>query len=246
MVIVEENRNRSQVIGASNMPYLNRLASEYGDTTSWDGVGHPSLPNYLGLISGSTQGVTSDTSGEFPGVNNLAQQLTEAKIPWRAYMEDMPSSGYTGVEAYPYAKKHNPFAFFPSANGANVEPGWRYQTDLSGGALPSFVWYTPNLCNDGHDCGNSTVDAKLKALLEPLMASKWYAENGTVIITYDEDEGEGKIATVVISSRAKGRVESTAGNHYGTLATIEDLYKLPLLGAAVGAQTLLPLLGKAP
>ena len=60
MVIVEENRNRGEVIGASSMPYFNSLASAYGNTTAWDGVGHPSLPNYLALISGSTQGVGDD------------------------------------------------------------------------------------------------------------------------------------------------------------------------------------------
>jgi hypothetical protein len=60
MVIIEENRNRSEVIGAANMPYLNSLATKYGNTSAWDGVGHPSEPNYVALISGSTQGLTSD------------------------------------------------------------------------------------------------------------------------------------------------------------------------------------------
>src|SRR5947209_6357683 len=36
MVIVEENRNRSKVVGASNMPYFNSLASKYGNTTDWN------------------------------------------------------------------------------------------------------------------------------------------------------------------------------------------------------------------
>src|SRR5947207_371 len=57
MVIVEENRGRGEVIGASNMPYFNSLAKKYGNTTNWDGVSHSSLPNYLALVSGSTKGL---------------------------------------------------------------------------------------------------------------------------------------------------------------------------------------------
>ena len=75
-----------------------------------------------------------------------------------------------------------------------------------------------------------------------MLASRWYAENGTIIITWDEDEGEGKIATVVLHGAGGGRVINTAGNHYGTLATIEDLYGVPRLGKALTASTLAPLL----
>ena len=71
----------------------------------------------------------------------------------------------------------------------------------------------------------------------------WYAENGTIIITYDEDEGEGKIATVVVHGAGLKRTETASGNHYGTLATIEDLYGVPRLGlAALATTTLAPLL----
>src|ERR1700693_5799883 len=45
MVIVEENRTRNEVIGASAMPYFNSLARKYADTTTWEAVGHPSLPD---------------------------------------------------------------------------------------------------------------------------------------------------------------------------------------------------------
>ena len=60
MLIVEENRDRNEVIGAADMPYFNSLASKYIDTTAWEGVGPSSLADYLALISGSTQGVTEN------------------------------------------------------------------------------------------------------------------------------------------------------------------------------------------
>jgi uncharacterized membrane protein len=243
MVIIEENRNRGEVIGAADMPYFNSLAVEYGNTTDWDGVAHPSLPNYLALVSGSTQGVTDDGTGySFPGVPTLGSQLTAAGIPWKAYMEEMPEPASVVAASGEYVKKHNPFAYFPQTNGANVVPATQFQTDLKSGGLPDFIWYTPNLINDGHELSNAAVDASLKGILEPLLASKWYAESGIIIITWDEDTGEEKTPTIVVAEVAKGKVLTAPGNNYGTLATIEDLYKLTRLGKAAGAQTLTSLI----
>jgi acid phosphatase len=246
MLLVEENRNRDEVIGNPQMPFFNSLAAKYGETTAWTGVWHPSLPNYLALISGSTQGQTEDaTNVSFPGVETLGSQLTAAGISWKAYMEDMPEPAYEGAESGEYAKRHNPFAYFPGTNGPNVVPASGYASDLAAGKLPDFIWYTPNLINDGHELSNTAVDANLKSLLEPLLASTWYEEGGILIITWDEsrtDPEPNPIPVIVIAAAAEGKTLSATGNHYGTLATIEDLYKRPLLGAAVGAQTLLPLL----
>jgi phosphatidylinositol-3-phosphatase len=250
MVIVEENRDRDEVIGNPAMPFFNSLAAKYGQTTSWTGVSHPSLPNYLALISGSTQGQTEDATGvSFPGVETLGSQLAAAGISWKAYLEDLPTPAYEGAKSGEYVKEHNPFAYFPGTNGPNVVPGSEFASDLGSGKLPDFVWYTPNLVNDGHELSDTAVDASLKTLVEPLLASKWYGEAGVLIITWDESKaasGPNPIATIVVASAAEGKTLSLPGNHYGTLATIEDLYKLPLLGAAAGAQTLLPLLGAAP
>jgi hypothetical protein len=243
MVIVEENRNRGEVIGASNMPYFNSLASRYGNTTAWDSVSHPSLPNYLALISGSTQGVSDDECGHsFPGVPTIGSELSLAGIGWKAYLEGLPQPGSEVCTSGEYAKKHNPFAYFPSSNGLHVVPASEFAKDLSAGTLPAFVFYVPNLINDGHDAGNEVVDQYLEGLIPGVLASRWYAENGTIIVTWDEDEGEGKIATVVLHGAGGGKVINTAGNHYGTLATIEDLYGVPRLGKALTASTLAPLL----
>jgi phospholipase C len=238
MVIVEENRNRSEVVGNPEMPYFNSLATKYENTTSWDGVSHPSLPNYLALISGATQGETEDaTEVSFSGPT-LGSQLTAAGVSWKAYMEGMPESAYEGATLGEYAKKHNPFAYFPSTNGPNVVPGTQYPTDVAVGTLPDFVWYTPNLVNDGHEASNTAVDANLKSLLTPLLASAWYREGGQVIITWDEDEGEKLIPTIVVSGSGCGCTFTAPGNHYGTLAAVEDAYRLPLLGNAAGATPL--------
>lgn len=241
MLIMEENRNRNEVIGAADMPYFNSLASKYTDTTSWEGVGPSSLTDYLALISGSTQGVTSNpTEISFPGVPTLGSQLSEAGIPWKAYIEDMPTVASEVAESGEYVKRHNPFSYFPGTNGSNVVPGSEFVPDLTEGQLPPFVWYTPNLINDGEEGKNTDVDNSLKSIVPSVQASAWYKEGGVIIITWDESNtAPDVIPTVVVSGEGSGTSSTAKGNHYGTLAAIEDLYGLPLLGNAALATPLL-------
>ncbi len=56
-VIVLENKEYEQSIGSARTPYINSLAQQHGLATSFYGIRHPSLPNYLALIGGDTFGV---------------------------------------------------------------------------------------------------------------------------------------------------------------------------------------------
>ena len=58
VVVEEENHSHSSLL--SGMPYLASLADTYGRTGAYQAVAHPSLPNYLAIIGGSTFGVTDD------------------------------------------------------------------------------------------------------------------------------------------------------------------------------------------
>src|SRR2546425_13214756 len=44
-ILVEENRNYASVIGNAAMPYLNRLADQYGLATQYYANTHPSIGN---------------------------------------------------------------------------------------------------------------------------------------------------------------------------------------------------------
>jgi hypothetical protein len=156
-VVVMENREYGQVIGGASAPYVNRLANRYALATRFFAVTHPSLPNYLALVGGSTFGITSDcTSCSVPG-RSLVDQFERHAISWRAYIQAMPSACYTGGYSGRYAKKHNPFMYFDRirddpARCSHVVPFARLASDISHDTLPSFVWITPDLCHDGHDC----------------------------------------------------------------------------------------------
>ena len=124
MVVKMENESISSIIGNSSLPYINKnLVSHYPVLQEAYAVAHPSLPNYLELLSGSTSGVTSDCAPGpgCEGSTNLAGQLDRAGIDWAGYMEIMPSAGYSGGstggdDGYGdqlYAQHHNPFVSGP-------------------------------------------------------------------------------------------------------------------------------------
>jgi hypothetical protein len=248
MVILMENREESSVIGRSDAPYMNQLASSYGLATHWYGVSHPSLPNYLALISGSDQGVHDDgTQYSFAG-QTLVDQLAARGVGWKAYMEDMPSPCFGGPSSGRYAKKHDPFVYFRSITGtpaqcARVVPHTQLATDLAAGTAPPFLWVTPNLCNDGHDCDNRTADSWLRGEMQTVMGSAWYRQGGSVIITWDEGSSVsgccavpagGQIPTIVVTAAGQRRLDAP-GDHLGTLRALEEVYGVGYLAGAGSA-----------
>lgn len=248
MVIMEENKGYQATLGACGSdPYLCSLASGYASYTNWNAITHPSLPNYLAFVSGSTQGCSADTCSGGYSATSLGGQLSSAGIPWTAYMESMPSACDTNGQSGLYAKKHNPFVFFNDVlnNGcaSNVVPypgATGLVSDLNGAGAPQFVWITPNLSDDMHNGSVAQGDAWLLGNVAPVLSSPWFTNfNSTVIITMDENNGQpspgggGQVPMVVISSHAQGQGGiSSAGNLYGTLRGIEEAFGLGYLGAA--------------
>ena len=74
------------------------LADRGALATHYYALAHPSLPNYLALTTGSTQGVTSDCNSCDNSAPSLRRQL-EAAIPWKAHFESIPRSALAGNHA---------------------------------------------------------------------------------------------------------------------------------------------------
>ena len=126
MVIVEENHAYSSIIGQSAAPYINSLASTYALATNSYASTHDSLGNYLGLISGSIQGVpygTDTTPHCYPcSAPTLADELTHQGTSWKAYMESMPATCDTTLgSSGNYAARHNPFVYFSGVTTTPAE-----------------------------------------------------------------------------------------------------------------------------
>ncbi len=228
-VIVLENRSYGQVVGSG---YIAQLGQQYAIATNYRGVYHPSLPNYLAMTSGSTWGVADDGWHSLPA-GGLGSQLTTAGIEWRAYMEGMTNGCYQNGNGY--ALKHNPFAYYGGTCPSEVVPFTKFATDMAG-AVPRFVWITPDLCHDGHDCPNSTVNAWLSQTVPMILASDAWQDNGVLFITWDEGEDSANsVLTLVIHPDPLRHQSALAYNHYSLLATIEDVLGVQRLGAAAQA-----------
>ena len=244
-VIVMENEEYGDIVGSHQTPYLNALARRYALAQGMYAITHPSLPNYLALTGGSTFGITSDCTDCTVPASGLAQQLASAHLSWKGYMEDLPHPCYTGAGSGLYAKKHDPFMYYTSlytdpAQCNRVVPLSELAADEARNALPRFIWVTPNLCHDMHDCSAAIGDAFLARLVPPLL--KRLGSRGLVFITWDEgstDDGccrvasGGHIATIVAGPGARAHAHMTApADHYSVLQTIEDLLGLRRLRGA--------------
>jgi acid phosphatase len=243
MVVMMENKSYDQVIGQASQPYTNSLAQSYGLATNSYAFGHPSLPNYLDLISGSNQGVTDDnppSSHSFPGVATLADQLAGAGYRVKAYAEDLPAD--PRQDSGEYAVRHFPWVYFPTTK-MPIADASTLSADLNSPAAPDFVWYTPNLINDEHDGTVQDGDAFLARFIPAVQATNWYNAGGRIIIQWDESDndnsgingsGGGHVPTIVVSEalRAAPRKETSPVNTTGILASIEDVYGVSHLAGA--------------
>jgi hypothetical protein len=228
-VIVMENRSYSQAISSA---YVSSLAAQYAIATDYHGVSHPSLPNYLALTSGTTWGIADDGFHALPA-GGLGSQLTNAGIAWRAYMESMTNGCFQSP--YPYALKHNPFAYYGSACPPQIVPFTQFASDLSGNT-PQFSWITPNLCNDGHDCSSSVADGWLSQTVPAILNSNAWQDGGMLVITWDEGEDTANsVLTLVIRPNPLIHQSAKPYDHYSLLATIEDTLGVARLGQAAQA-----------
>jgi phosphatidylinositol-3-phosphatase len=254
MVIMEENHSIDQIIGNSQAPYINSLANRYGLATDWSDVSHPSLPNYLAYISGSSWGNPADTTPQdatYSGAS-VTDELSGAGFTWKAYMEDMPTPCDLTDQFGPgnYDVNHNPFLYFnriranPSQCNRDV-PYTQLGTDLANNTVPDLAWVSPNILHDMHDGTVQQGDVWVQGMLPTVLASPWYRAGGIIILTWDEGESTEQVATIVISAHTPPGARITShGTEYGTLRTLEELYGVAFLGASADAANgdLLPLL----
>jgi hypothetical protein len=211
-------------------------------------------------------------------VTTVADQLQAKGLSWRGYLQDMktpcrhpalnsPDDTQQAEVGDQYATRHNPFVYFHSiidspACAANDVPLERLTTDISSpSTTPSYAMIVPNLCEDGHDepCvdgrpgGLVSADAFLRTWVPEILDSAGFADNGLLIVTFDEAEddassccdeptgpntpnnggqqpgdGGGRIGAVLVSRFIRPHsVNDTPYNHYSLLRSLEDTFGLP-------------------
>jgi acid phosphatase len=107
---------------------------------------------------------------------------------------------------------------------------------VSGSSLAGTVnFVVPNICHDMHDCSVGSGDAWL-AQNVPAIQSFDSANNGLLIITFDEGSGSGNhIPTIINGPMVNvGKYDQNV-THYSVLRLIESTFGLPLIGNSATA-----------
>ncbi|MDE2236770.1 MAG: acid phosphatase, partial [Elusimicrobia bacterium] len=217
-------------------PFLTRLAKDGALLRQYYAVAHPSQPNYLALVSGSTHDVFSDDNVTLDGAQ-LGDLLEKAGKSWRVYAEGYPGGCFLGARRGRYVRKHVPFLSFREvqqdpARCARIVDGARFFSDLAAGSLPDYSLFIPDLDDDGHDTGVSFADRWLAKAFGPLLPH-WPADT-LLIVTFDEDDygGDNQVYTALYGSIVRpGAVSLERYNHYSLLRTMEDGLGVGTLGA---------------
>ncbi len=263
--IVLENHDYNEIVGSSNAPYINSLIAMGGLATDYQDTIHPSLGNYLYMISGDNQypGIIDlDPTNVlyFPAdADNLGNQLETAGIKWRSYQESMGTPCKLSGSGK-YAPKHDPFLYFTNiqkgANDlcANTNVDYsEFEADLATNEY-RYMWITPNLDSDGHDPSNDQAaalqhcDTWMSQEVPKILSSEGFQNGGVLFITWDEAEGRtgdtDRIPMIVLSPRIKtaGMTSATSMNHGAYLATVEDMLGLPRLDTVASSPTLMEFL----
>jgi hypothetical protein len=250
LTVVEENHGLQSASRA--MPYLASLAADFGSTTGYRSLTHPSLPNYLALAGGSPFGVHNDappSSHHLRGRSVFDAALASGRTA-KTYAESM-SDPCQLTSSGRYAVKHNPWAYFSDAASrrgcrsrdvpAGTPSAGILRTDIARGALPQVGLLVPDLCHDAHDCSLATADTWLRRWMQVILAGPDYrAGRLAVVITFDEVEGGGggPLLTAVVAPPLRHRVVNSSLNHLSWSRWMTDLVGAAPLRSAGTATSL--------
>jgi len=235
IVVVFENKEYEQVLGSGAAPTFDLYARRYVSLPKYYAITHPSLPNYLGLVSGSTHGVKTNCTTCYVTGPTLMDNLDASGRTWKAYAEAIPRPGWLGGHSGRYTRTHNPFPYFRAiANNpkrrARIVPYSRLRLDLRGKRLPDFAFVIPDICHDMHNCSVTAGDRWLRTFAAPLLK----LPDTVLFVLFDEGKSDdhfgGHTAALVLGTAvAPGSTFGADTGHYAVLRTIEEAWGLPLL-----------------
>jgi hypothetical protein len=213
VVIVLENEQINMIWGHAR--YEQYLAHTYGNASSIYAACHPSAPEYLALISADSLQCSSDNYNHYK-LTNVGDLLSGAGYSWHAYAENLPTNACSqpGSSSHGvFVVHHVPFLFFNNVTKSStfctrhVLPSSNFNSSVAAGSLGNFSFYTPNLCDDGHNgCGGNTTGAQmtkqadrwLKDFLGPMLnhtgryattAEKNMIAHTAFLVIWDEGSG---------------------------------------------------------
>src|SRR5437763_1734252 len=182
VVVTLENHSYEQVIGNADMPYFNQLVSQYGLADNDFATQHNSLAALMWLTTGA-QVTTNNSTLEIFNVDHIAARVGQSGQTWKAYLESLPSIGFTDyATSGPYLKRHNPFAYFSDVVNSNqrfnLVPLDPYFAQDIASSLPNFSYVVPDAGDDAHDGTLAQADQWLQNHLPQLLANPDFQKDG--------------------------------------------------------------------
>ena len=239
VLVILENADASDAV---RQPFLMELASRGAAMTNYHSLAHPSQPNYIALVAGSTYGVNDDTVTL--DVPHLGDLIEARGLTWRVYAENYPGNCYLGdsagsVSGGEYVRRHVPFLNFANVQdnaqrcADRVVDAAALDADIAAGRLPSFAMYIPNDQHNGHDSSVAVADQWLAGRFRSLLTDSRFMSDTVFIVTFDESDSrtDSTIFTALVGAPVVAGITSAHGyDHYSLLRTIEELLGLGTLG----------------
>ena len=232
------------------MPFLYGVARRYAYATDYRAITHPSLPNYLAIVGGSTLGVSDDenpSAHALHGPSVFGQTLSKGGTA-RLYAEALPSP-CARTSAGAFAVRHAPWAYFVDERAvcrtgmvaAGTPGSGRLAHDIAAGTLPTTGMLIPDLVHDAHDGSLTEADAWLQGWLPRLTAGPDFRSGRlAIVVTADEDDytRANTVLTVVLAKSLQHKVVATPLTHYSLTRFIDEVAGAKPLRLAANATSL--------
>lgn len=241
VVVIFENTDLEVTL---SQPFFSSLTKKGALLSNYSAITHPSQPNYIALVSGSTHGVTGNDNVTL-SAKHIGDRLEETGKQWKVYAETYPGNCFLGVASGDYARRHVPFLSFESIQNnptrcGNIVESSQFQRDIDSVHLPTYSLFIPNNKSNGHNTGIAFADSwaakTFGSLVEDIASNP--SKDTLFIITFDEGNpsqptasDRNQVYTLLIGAGIrKNTVSQKPYNHYSLLKTIENIIEIPSLG----------------
>lgn len=216
---------------AMAQPFFKELAKKGALLTQYIATTHPSQPNYVSIIAGSTLGVDSNNPYSL-AENHLGDLLEAAGKTWKNYAEGYPGGCFLDPSSGAYFRKHVPFLSFKNIQTtprcAFVTNADHFYKDFKNQTLPDFSFYSPDMNNSGHDTGIQYATRWLSGFYNKVTEDSKKLEDTLFIVTFDEGTTQlNRVSTLFFGAGVQvGATSAQDYTHYSLLRTVEEIFGL--------------------
>jgi phosphatidylinositol-3-phosphatase len=229
LVFVVENHSLDQMrIG---MPYTFALAEEFGHATNYTAITHPSLPNYIAIVTGQTHGIEDNAgpaANPVEGDSVFGEAIEDGKTA-KVYADGMERNCALENGGDDYKVRHNPWVYLVDERDMCEKfdvPVDELDADIVSGDLPNVGMVVPNNCNNSHDCPLIVADRWFQEYMTKIFRGPdWLSGRLAVVLTADEDdESQGNmVLTVVVHPSQRSTIVTVPLSHYSLTRLYSDV-----------------------